>query len=285
MNETQLAKRIQGRVVAITGAARGIGLATAAALHRRGANVVIGDIDESAVLHAAAALGPDVEAVRLDITDEQSFAAFLARAEERFGPLDVLINNAGIMPIGPFLDESTALSKRVLDINVAGPMIGMRAALPGMIARGQGHVVNVASIAGTAPVPGGLSYAASKAAVISMTESARVEFAKSGVSFTCVMPSFTNTELIAGTVGTKFVPTLEPEDVAEAIVRGIVSRTPDMYLPAILGPIVRTQPLIGRRLRDWMNHLLGADTAFLSFDRSARSGYDERITSASARSH
>ncbi|MBJ8344349.1 SDR family oxidoreductase [Antrihabitans sp. YC2-6] len=285
MNETQLAKRIQGRVVAITGAARGIGLATAAALHRRGANVVIGDIDESAVLHAAATLGPDVEAVRLDITDEQSFAAFLARAEERFGPLDVLINNAGIMPIGPFLDESTALSKRVLDINVAGPMIGMRAALPGMIARGQGHVVNVASIAGTAPVPGGLSYAASKAAVISMTESARVEFAKSGVSFTCVMPSFTNTELIAGTVGTKFVPTLEPEDVAEAIVRGIVSRTPDMYLPAILGPIVRTQPLIGRRLRDWMNHLLGADTAFLSFDRSARSGYDERITSASARSH
>ena len=285
MNETQLAKRIQGRVVAITGAARGIGLATAAALHRRGANVVIGDIDESAVLHAAAALGPDVEAVRLDITDEQSFAAFLARTEERFGPLDVLINNAGIMPIGPFLDETTALSKRVLDINVAGPMIGMRAALPGMIARGQGHVVNVASIAGTAPVPGGLSYAASKAAVISMTESARVEFAKSGVSFTCVMPSFTNTELIAGTVGTKFVPTLEPEDVAEAIVRGIVSRTPDMYLPAILGPIVRTQPLIGRRLRDWMNHLLGADTAFLSFDRSARSGYDERITSASARSH
>ncbi|MFE2996920.1 SDR family oxidoreductase [Nocardia sp. NPDC059246] len=283
MNEAQLTRRMQGKVVAITGAARGIGLATAKALHRRGVKIVIGDIDEAAAVQAAAELGGDgVEAVRVDITDEKSFAAFLARAEERFGPLDVLVNNAGIMPIGPFLDEATTLSKRVLDINVAGPMIGMRTALPGMLSRRRGHIVNVASIAGTAPVPGGLSYAASKAAVISMTESARVEFAGSGVSFTCVLPSFTNTELVAGTKGTKLLKNLEPAEVAEAIVRAIVLRKPDVYLPAVLGPMVRTQPLIGRRLRDWMNHLLGADTAFLSFDHAARSGYDARISGAPA---
>ncbi|MGW4124977.1 SDR family oxidoreductase [Nocardia sp. NPDC004711] len=280
MNESQRTRRIEGRVMAITGAARGIGLATAKALHRRGAKVVIGDIDGDAVAKAAAEIGSDVEAIRVDITDEQSFVDFLAKAEERFGPLDVLINNAGIMPIGPFLEESTSLSKRVLDINVAGPMIGMRAALPGMISRGSGHIVNVSSMAGTAPIPGGLSYGASKAAVISMTETARVEFAKSGVSFTCVLPSFTNTELIAGTRGTKFVRNLEPEEVAEGIVGAIAARKADVYLPGILGPIARLQPVFGRKLRDFMNHLLDADTTFLAFDKSARSGYDARISGA-----
>jgi NAD(P)-dependent dehydrogenase (short-subunit alcohol dehydrogenase family) len=278
MNETQLACRIEGRVVAVTGAARGIGLATAKALHRRGAKVVIGDIDEVAVKEASAELGPDVEAVRLDVTDEKSFAAFIARAEDRFGPVDVLINNAGIMPIGPFLDEATALSKRALEINVGGAVIGMRVALPGMIARGRGHIVNVASVAGKSPVPGGIIYAASKAAVISATESARVEFAHSGVSFTCVMPSFTNTELISGTSGTKFIRNLEPEEVGEAITRAVATRKLDVYLPAAVGAILRTQPLLGRRLRDWVNHLIKADSTFLAFDHRARSGYDARIS-------
>lgn len=281
MNESQRTRRIEGRVIAITGGARGIGLATAKALHRRGAKVVIGDIDGDAVAKAAVEIGQDVEAVRVDITDEQSFADFLAEARERFGPLDILINNAGIMPIGPFLEEPTALSKRVLDINVAGPMIGMRTALPGMISRGSGHIVNVSSMAGTAPIPGGLSYGASKAAVISMTETARVEFAHSGVSFTCVLPSFTNTELIAGTRGTKFVRNLEPEEVAEGIVGAIAARKADVYLPGILGPIARLQPVFGRRLRDFMNHLLDADSTFLHVDKTARSGYDARISGTS----
>lgn len=281
MKESRIRTQIDGRVVAITGAARGIGLATAKALHRRGARLVLGDIDGDVATEAAAGIGPDVVAVQLDITDEQSFGAFLAVAEERFASLDILINNAGIMPIGPFLDESTTLSKRVLEINVAGPMIGMRTALPGMLARGKGHIVNVASMAGSAPVPGGLSYGASKAAVISMTETARVEFAKSGVEFTCVLPSFTNTELISGTTGTKFVRNLEPEEVAEGIVRAIAGRRPDIYLPRALGPMARLQPVLGRRLRDFMNRQIEADTTFLTIDKSARSGYDERINRVS----
>lgn len=283
MNQARLAGRIDGLVVAITGAARGIGLATAKELHRLGARVAIGDIDSDAASAAAKSLGPGVVAVKLDVTDENSFAAFIGKAEEAFGPLDVLINNAGIMPIGPYLDEATALTRRAVEINVMGALIGMRAALPGMTGRGRGHIVNVASVAGKSPVPGGITYAATKAAVVSLTESTRVEFAKSGVSFTCVMPSFTNTELIAGTKGTKFIRNAEPEEVGKAIAHALAARKPDVYVPAIVGTILRTQPFLGRKLRDWINHAIKADRTFLEVDANARSAYDARISGRSAK--
>jgi NAD(P)-dependent dehydrogenase (short-subunit alcohol dehydrogenase family) len=271
---------ISGRVVAITGAARGIGLATARALRAEGAKVAIGDIDSDRAIEAASSLGADVLSSSLDVTDPVSFSDFLALAERELGPLDVMINNAGIMPIGPFLSESHATAERVFDINVLGVMTGMKLALPGMLARGHGQIVNVASIAGKSPVPGGASYAASKAAIVSLTETARVEFAKQGVDFTCVMPSFTSTELILGTKGTRLVPTVKPEDVAAAIVKAVQRPVPDVFVPKMLGPIVWSTPLTGRRWRDFVNHLLRADRTFLEVDQSARAVYDARIKPA-----
>ena len=268
----------QQRVVAITGGARGIGLATARALLASGARVAIGDIDGAAAQKSADALGGDVLAAQLDVSDAASFASFLAAAERELGPVDVLINNAGIMPIGPFLDEPAETAQRAVNVNLIGCLTGMKAALPAMLARGSGHIVNVSSVAGKAPVPGGLTYAATKAAVISMTETARVEFAGRGIDFTCVMPSFTNTELIAGTQGTRLVKNVEPEDVAEAIAGAIKHPRPDVYVPRAVGAIVRTQPLIGRRLRDTINHALKADRTFLEIDHAARFAYDRRIS-------
>jgi NAD(P)-dependent dehydrogenase (short-subunit alcohol dehydrogenase family) len=285
MNEARLKSQIEGRVVAITGAARGIGLATAGTFLHHGARVVIGDIDEAAVKKAAAGLGNDVEGIQLDVTDEVSFKAFVEAAQQRFGRLDVLVNNAGIMPIGHFLDESDQTSKRALLINSAGPLIGMRAALPGMIASGKGHIVNVASAAGKTAVAGGVTYSASKAATIAATESARVEFAGTGVLFTCVMPSFTNTELISGTTGTRFIRNLEPREVGEAIVRAVAERSKDVFLPAAVGVMLQVGPLFGRRVRDFANHLIGADSTFLQFDHAARKGYDDRIQGAPGSTH
>jgi NAD(P)-dependent dehydrogenase (short-subunit alcohol dehydrogenase family) len=273
---------ISGRVVAITGGARGIGLATARALHSAGARVAIGDIDGDEAVRAAQSIGSDVLATRLDVTDPQSFTDFLALTERELGPLDVLINNAGIMPIGPMLQESHATAERVFNINVLGVMIGMKAALPGMLERGRGHIVNVASVAGKAPVPGGASYAASKAAIVSLTETARVEFSGQGISFTCVMPSFTSTELIAGTKGTRFVPTVKPEDVAGAITAAVGKPAYDVYVPSSVGAIVKATPLLGRKLRDTINHALKADRTFLEVDHTARAGYENRIARPTA---
>jgi NADP-dependent 3-hydroxy acid dehydrogenase YdfG len=251
-------------------------LATACELSSKGFAVAIGDIDEEA-LRAASTTLPLAKAGHLDVTDRVAFEALVSETASELGPVNVLVNNAGIMPIGAMLSESEKTARRVLEVNVLGTMNGMAAALPGMIDRGRGHVINVASIAGKAPVPGGVSYAASKAAIVSMTESARVEFAGSGVSFTCVMPSFTATDLVTGTSGTKFVKMVTPEDVARAIVSAIERRQPDVYVPSAVGVLVRLQPFLGRRIRDASQRAIGAYDTFLKVDTAARKDYNDRI--------
>jgi NAD(P)-dependent dehydrogenase (short-subunit alcohol dehydrogenase family) len=269
--------RLDGKVIAITGAARGIGFATAQTLRAAGARIAIGDIDHDAVGHAGADLGPDVLACDLDVTSRESFAKFLSQTERELGPVQVLVNNAGIMPVGPFLDQREDVSHRAVSINVMGPLIGMTLALPRMVERGSGHIVNVASAAGKSAVPGAACYGATKAAVVSLTESARVEFRGRGVYFTCVMPSFTATDLISGTKGTRFVATNTPNQVALAIARAIERPRQDVYIPKAIGLYLRSQPLLGRRLRDAIAHAMGADRTFLDIDDRARAGYDARL--------
>lgn len=269
---------VSGRVVAITGGARGIGLATARALHDAGARVALGDVDEDAVAAASDALGPEVVGVRLDVAEEASFEAFLARVERDLGPLYTLVNNAGIMPIGPLLDEPEDTARRVMEVNVLGCITGTRLALRRMIPRGRGQVVNVASAAGRSPVPGGASYCASKAAILAYTDTARVEHAGSEIAFTCVLPSFTETELISGTKGIRFIPTVQPDDVGAAIAAAVArSRNADVFIPRSVGPTLWVQALTGRRFRDLVNRALGADRTFLEVDRAARAAYDARI--------
>jgi NAD(P)-dependent dehydrogenase (short-subunit alcohol dehydrogenase family) len=262
--------------VAVTGGARGIGLATAHELSRRGATVVIGDLDATLAAEAAARIGEGATGLAVDVADHDSFARFLAGATAD-ADLDVLVNNAGIMPIGPFLEQTPATLRRTMDVNVMGCLNGMSLALPSMIERGTGHVVNVASTAGKTPVPGGVAYCGSKSAVVAMTETARVEFEGTGVHFTCVMPHFTNTELIAGTTATKLFPVVQPEDVANGIADAIEQHRKDVFVPRMIGPILQTQSLLGRRIRDTMSRRLGAYDTFLHFDKTKRSGYDDRV--------
>lgn len=276
------ASRLTGSpVVAVTGAGRGIGKATARALLASGARVAIGDIDEPAARSAAAELANGTVATKVDVSSPESVAAFLEFTEGELGPLGVLINNAGIMPTGPFLAEPHDVSLAQLHINVMGCLNGMRAALPGMLQRQRGHIINVASIAGKSAVPGALTYAASKAAVISATESARAEFAGSGIDFTCVLPSFTETELISGLRGARGVKNARPEDVADAIVAAIAHPCAQVYVPAHLGAAIRL-PLLPHRLRTALMRWSGADRAFLDFDHDVRAAYHGRVAELAA---
>ncbi|WP_218040209.1 SDR family oxidoreductase [Actinomadura sp. WMMB 499] len=267
------------KVIAITGAARGIGLATARALRARGATVVIGDIDEAAVRAAADDLG--VTGLAVDVTSRESFAAFLDRAEAKAGPLDVLINNAGIMPIGPVTQESEADARRCIDINVHGVMTGTKLALDRMLPRGRGHVINVASLAGILYTPGLALYNASKAAVVAFTEATRLEVRDRGVHVGAVLPSFTNTELVAGTASPNGMRNCEPEDIAAAVVELIGRPRPQVVVPKKLGTQTRLGALFPDRVRRAVSRRYGLDRIFLEYDPAARKGYDARIRAGS----
>ena len=159
-------KSVSGKVVAITGGARGIGKATATALVRKGARVAIGDLDLALAEQTATELGGGVVAFELDVTDRNSFEGYLDAAEKELGPIDVLVNNAGIMPVGVFADESDETAHLMIDINLHGVIYGTKLALERMLPRRSGHIVNIASQAGKAGIPGGATFTASSSVLL-----------------------------------------------------------------------------------------------------------------------
>ncbi len=168
-------------MVAVTGGARGIGLATARAFAADGARVAVGDLDP-----AAAFDGP---AYPLDVTDAASFERFVASVERDLGPLDVLINNAGVLSAGPITGETDDLTRRILDVNLRGVITGTKVAMRTMLPRRTGHIVNLASLSGETYGGGEATYCASKYGVVGFTDACRFELHGRGVRFTLVMPA------------------------------------------------------------------------------------------------
>lgn len=267
---------IHGKVIVITGGARGIGLATAKALHGLGAKVAIGDVDEAKLKESATDLGLDVYG-KLDVTDPESFTAFLDDVERQLGPLDVLINNAGIMPAGKVIDEPDRVTRRILDINVYGVILGSKLAAQRMVPRRAGHVINIASLAGESPTPGLATYCASKYAVVGFTDSARIEYRDTGVHFSAVLPTFTNTELVAGTSGAKLLKNAEPEDIADAIVGLIAKPARRVAVTRAAGIVVASMKFIPRSTGEFIARKLGLEHVFLEdVDTAARKAYEDR---------
>lgn len=268
---------LDGALVAITGGARGIGLATAKAFVAKGARVAIGDLDADLAQQAAAAIGPMVTAHKLDVTDKASFAAFLEAAEKEHGQtLDVLVNNAGIMPNGAFVEGTERIDRMQFDVNVHGPIHGMRLVLPDMVARGRGHVVNVASLAGKFPLQGLAVYNATKFAAVGLTAAVRLEMAGTGVSVTCVLPSAVRTELSSG-INLGVLPTVDPEDIADAIVASVRSRAAEIAVPSYVGLATKTVPLVPERVIRVIRKLAHDDAAINRVDDEVRRRYLDRV--------
>jgi NAD(P)-dependent dehydrogenase (short-subunit alcohol dehydrogenase family) len=251
------------KVVAITGGARGIGLATATVLHGLGAKVAIGDIDRSAVKEATNQLGLAFGR-RLDVTDRRSFTEFLDTVEERLGTVDVLVNNAGVIAVGSAVDEADAATQRLLDVNVYGVILGTKLAAQRMLPRGHGHIINIASLGSLLPTEGIATYCATKHAVLGYTDTVRMENRGSGVHFSAIMPTLTNTEMITGIGHAKGFKNAEPNDVAQAIARVIAKPKPRVLVPRSIGATVTGQRLMPLRAAEALGRALGTGRVFTS---------------------
>ncbi|UXA14173.1 SDR family oxidoreductase [Mycobacterium sp. SMC-8] len=274
---------IRGKTIAITGAARGIGYATAETLLKRGARVVIGDRDVALQESSVARLGNlgPVSGYPLDVTDRESFSTFLDKARtDGGGHLDVLINNAGVMPIGPFLEQSEQAVRSSIEVNLYGVITGCQLALPDMIARGRGHIINIASLSGLIPVPGQVVYVGAKFGVVGLSAALADEVAPHGVHVSVVMPPFTKTELISGTKETAAIKPVEPAEIAAAVAKTLDKPKTHVSVPPFLRFTAQAAQMLGPRGRRWMNNKLGLDSVFLEFDTAERQGYEQRARSA-----
>lgn len=285
MRQNTRSPRVQpGTVVAITGGARGIGKCTAEALLAAGAVVALGDIDTTLVAETAAELGKrpgaQVVGLPLDVTDPASFAAFLDAAEAQLGPIDVLINNAGIMPTGLFAEEDPAMTARMVDINVYGVLHGSRLAVARFSERGFGHLVNVASLAGATTLPGLATYCGTKRFVMGFTETLQQELLDTSIDVTLVMPGVVRTELSAGTRIPKWMQglsTVDPEDVAAGIVDAVAARSLRAVVPASLGYMIKGLSLLPSKAQYQVMHALRMDVGAVDVDPVARARYHARL--------
>jgi NADP-dependent 3-hydroxy acid dehydrogenase YdfG len=271
---------LAGETAAITGAARGIGRATAEAFLRKGMKVAIGDVDFDAAQKTASELGPSTVALPLDVTDRASFSAFLDGAEEQLGPLDVLVNNAGIMQIGRFIDEDDLTARRMVDINIHGVILGTKLALERMIPRDRGHIVNISSQAGKFGTPGGATYSATKHAVVGLSEAVRGELRLMGahVDVSYVMPFIVNTELGSGLGQARGLSNLEPAEVADAIVEALQYAIVEVWVPKSAKRTNILGVVLPRPLAEGFARAIKADGVLAAADVDTRRNYELRAS-------
>ena len=265
-------RRLDGVVVAITGGASGIGRQIAEHAARAGARVAIGDRDADGAGRTAAQLGAGVHGFALDVTDEESYQEFLSRVTDECGLIDVLVNNAGVMWVGPFDTEPEQATAAMFAVNVFGVMRGVRLAAPQMRARGRGHIITIASAASKLSPPGESAYAASKHAVLGYLTGVREELRASGVTISAILPGVVDTALAVGT-DTGAAKLLSADDVAAVVLDVIAKPRFLTTVPAYIGPLVAAVGLLPQKVRDVVLRRMVPDQVAATA-KSDRSGYE-----------
>lgn len=276
------ARDLQGKVVAITGGSRGLGRAIAEQFAQRGAHVAIGARDVAAASVAAAEIGNGAQAFAVDVADRESVARFVTAVGEALGPIDVFVNNAGVMLVGAFEDESDDRTQHQIDVNLVGVINGMKAAIGHMEQHDGGHIINTVSAVGVVGLPGCATYSAAKHGVVGLCEAVRNELRGRPIDLTIVLPIPARTELTAGVGKGRFVRWLEPDDIAKAIVRAARRPRYQVYVPRWTNPVNRLLSVIPQSARDASGRLFKADQLLESTDFAARSGYERSATTTAA---
>jgi 3-oxoacyl-[acyl-carrier protein] reductase len=221
-------------IVLITGAAHGIGHATAIALAARGTRVGLIDRDTAALSELAQTLssqGATVTHAAVDVTDRHALILAVSQIAAVLGPIDVLVACAGIGTLTQVPELETTALRQTLDVNLVGVAQSIEAVLPAMIARGSGHIVGVASVAGYRGFPWMISYSASKAALIAYLEALRPGLSRRGVTVTTVCPGFVRTQMSTGIPYQHNIKMIEPEDAARYLLRAIDRRPRNCVFP------------------------------------------------------
>jgi NAD(P)-dependent dehydrogenase (short-subunit alcohol dehydrogenase family) len=263
--------------VVVTGGGNGIGRAVAESFARAGARVCIGDIDAPAAEAVAQSLGGDALGLPLNVTDREAFARLLDQAEERNGPLDVLVNNAGIDWIGPFHDEPDEVSRREINVNLFGTIVGSRLAVQRMLPRGRGHLVNVASGVGRVPLPGSAVYSATKHGVVGLTESLRLEYRGSGLRFSVIQPAQVDTAMLDGQARPPLLAVVTAQDVADAVVEAVRENRFEVWVPRNQAITAKIGAILPRRARESLLRVIGVGRIGSETDQVARRSYHERM--------
>jgi all-trans-retinol dehydrogenase (NAD+) len=262
---------LRGKRVLITGGAAGIGRTIAERLVPEGAELVLVDLNEQALndtLGAVQAMGADVSGYCLDVTDTGSILRLRDRIHEELGPIDVLINNAGIVYGGAFLDVPLEKHLRTYRVNIEAVVAMTHAFLPDLLAQPRGHIVNVSSAAGLVGLPFGTSYSSSKWAVIGFSESLRLEvelMKKDTVKVTTVCPSYVSTGLFDGVQPPRTTSMLTPEQLAQQIVDAIKSDETYVLTPWLVRVTPVLKGILPTRLFDAIAWTLGATSSMVSW--------------------
>ena len=283
---------LEGAVVVVTGGAAGIGRATATKMAESGANVAIGDIHAEKAAETAEEITSRVSAGGtgggggaigrpLDVTDRDGFEIFLDGVEAEFGPIDCLVNNAGVMLLGPVDQESPAATKAMIDVNLLGVINGTQAAMDRMKPRARGRIVNIASQAGKAGMAGGATYCATKFGVIGFSEAVRAELKGTGVSISWVLPGLVNTELSAGLPDIPLMDLLSPDDIADAVLKALTRGGSEIWVPARNQWLDAPARLLPRPMREKVFAMTGADKVLAEADPDTRQDYEDRHSGVS----
>jgi len=191
-------RRAEGKVAIITGGAMGMGEAHALAIAKEGGKVVIGDIAVEQGRKLAGAIGRHALFCELDVTSAASWSAVISKTEATFGPITTLVNNAGIVDVGPIDTMAPSAFQKAMDVNVMGSLLGIQAVVPSMRSAGGGAIVNISSCAGLVPLPAMASYVASKFALTGLSKVASLDLACDKIRVNSIHPGAIETPMTAG---------------------------------------------------------------------------------------
>ena len=257
--------KLEGRNVLITGAARGIGQATAVELARAGADIVGVDLRQADLQETerlVREVGCKFSGYACDVSDEGAVKALMEKVRSS-GGFDVLVNNAGVLPSGPFHEREFDVWRKTIEVNLIGLMMLTHAALPVLFERPEAHIVNIASIAGKFGTEGVAAYAASKHGVVGFSSALRAELYGTGVGVSWICPSMAATRMAAGVREHFLTPLVQPAQIARAIRRAIEKNAIEVFVPGWVRLGTSILPALFPRFARWFARATRASASWL----------------------